>query len=416
MAEHRTVVVGGGIIGVCCALELVRRGCPVTLLERGEIGGAASFGNAGSFFPGHLPINRPGVDGQALRWMLRGTSPIYFAPRVDPALWRWLWVFRRFCTEDHLQHSLRVLAPMGHRSMELARELVRDEGLRCDFREEGCFEVYVTAAGFESGRADAELLRPHGYDPKVMDGDAVREREPALSSAVLGAIHYEGATCNPHRFVTELARRAAERGATILERTEVRELLVHEGRARGVRTADGTTVEADTVLLATGVYSRALQEKLGWRLPLQPAKGYHRDSRVESGGAPALRVPCLLGESLIFCTPLGDTVRFAGTLEFSGLNHRIRAPRLEQLHAGARRYFNEVGSGGITSEWCGLRPCLPDGLPAIGWAPSPRGLFVAGGHAMMGLTLGPVTGRLAAESILDDRPSFDLRPLRVDRF
>lgn len=416
MAEHRTVVVGGGIIGVCCAHELVRRGGAVTLVERDDVGGAASFGNAGSFAPGHLPINRPGVDRQALRWMLRSTSPIYFAPRVDPALWRWLWSFRRYCTLHHLDHSLRVLAPLGRRSLELAEQLVCEEGLQCDFRADGYYEVYATERGLKGGWWAAELLRPFGYDPEVLDGDAMREREPALSAAVVGGIRHEGAICNPHRFVTGLARRARERGATLLTGNGVRQVLVRDGRAQGVRLEDGRTIEADTVLLATGVYSRELAEGLGFSLPLQPAKGYHRDSNVEDGGAPALRVPCLLGESLIYCTPLAGFVRFAGTLEFSGLNHDKRASRLQQLHVGAQRYFREVGGGGITSEWCGLRPCLPDGLPVIGWAPAPRGVFVANGHAMMGLTLGPITGRLAAEAILEDRPSFDLHPLRVDRF
>jgi len=184
----------------------------------------------------------------------------------------------------------------------------------------------------------------------------------------------------------------------------------------GLGLDGGETIEADTVLLATGVYSRRLLTDLGVDLPLQPAKGYHRDATPGDGSLPRLSVSLLLGESLIFCSPMGEFVRLAGTIEFSGLNHEIRRARLDQLTRGARNYFREVGEDGTRSEWCGLRPCLPDGLPAVGHVSGIEGLFLANGHAMMGLTLGPVTGELVAQSILDGKTSFDLGPLRAERF
>ena len=119
---------------------------------------------------------------------------------------------------------------------------------------------------------------------------------------------------------------------------------------------------------------------------------------------------------MVFCTPMNGFVRFAGTLEFSGVNHEIRRPRLEQLTKAAGRYLNTMENATVRSEWCGLRPCLPDGLPAVGPLPRYPGLFLATGHAMMGLTLGPVTGKLIAECILDGSASLDIRALRPERF
>jgi D-amino-acid dehydrogenase len=416
MADHHTIIVGGGVIGISCAHELARRGSRVTVLERDEVAGAASYGNAGALAPGHGPINGPGRVVQALRSMLRPTSPLYVAPRVDPALIRWLWSFRAHCTARHVERSLEFFGPAGHRSAEAFRRNVREEGIDCAFRDQGFLDVYLSERGLREGQEEADGARRHGYDFPRLSGDEVREREPAFTSAVRGAIWIrEGVTCDPHRYVTGLAARAEERGATIRAGVAVEEILVGGGRARGVRTGGGETLEADTVLLATGVYSQHLLRSLRLGLPLQAAKGYHRDTAPADGEALFVNTPCRLVENAIFCNPVGDFVRFAGTLEFSGVNHVLRRGRLEQLDRGARPYLRLPEGGEVRSEWCGLRPCLPDGLPAIGWV-GVEGLFVATGHAMMGLTLGPITAELAVETILDGHPSMDLQAVRPDRF
>ena len=139
-----------------------------------------------------------------------------------------------------------------------------------------------------------------------------------------------------------------------------------DGRVRGVRTNSGELIEADCVVLTTGAYSSSLLRKLGVTFPLQAAKGYHRDCEAGPGRPPLLRSACVLRENMVFCTPMNGFVRFAGTLEFSGVNHEIRRPRLEQLTQAASRYLGTMQNVAIPSEWCGLRPCLPDGLPAVG--------------------------------------------------
>jgi D-amino-acid dehydrogenase len=124
----------------------------------------------------------------------------------------------------------------------------------------------------------------------------------------------------------------------------------------------------------------------------------------------------MLGETSVFCTPMGGSVRFAGTLEFSGVNHDMRPARLEQLNKAAKRYLSGVGDIEYRSEWCGLRPCLPDGLPAVGPVPNHPDVILATGHAMLGLTLGPVTGKVVAEYLLDGAPTKDVRALSPGRF
>jgi D-amino-acid dehydrogenase len=405
------------VVGVCCAYYLALRGASVTVLEREELGRAASFGNAGLISPGHPPINRPGRVRQALHSLGDRLSPLYVQPRWDPSLIRWLWAFRRFCTDAHVEHAMRAIAPLGLRTTSLFDELVSGEGLDCGYRRSGYLEVFDTEAGLASGRAEARVVERHGFAPEYLSGAALREREPLLGPGVTGGwAHDEGMIVDPYRFVLEMADRADRRGALIRSGTDVREIRSERGRVAGVRTASGEFVEADAVVLATGAYSPELMASLGCPLPIQPAKGYHADRARDDPRTPNLRVPCLLGERAVFCSPMDDRVRFAGTLEFSGLNLDLRRDRLRQLDAAARRYFTSPDLSDPVSEWCGLRPCTPDGLPAIGSVPGYAGAYVATGHAMLGLTLGPVTGSLLADMVIGGAASPGIEAFRPERF
>jgi len=415
--DRHTVIIGGGVIGVCCAYYLAKRGARVTVIERDQIGKAASFGNAGSITPDHPPINKPGRVRQALKSFFHPLNPLYVAPTPDPALARWLWIFSRTCTERHLEHAMAALAPLGRTTRLLFDELIENEKLKCYFRGDGYYEVYLTERGWESAREESAMVSRFGFHPEVMSGGALREREPALNDRVAGGVfHPEAASVNPYQFVLEMAQRARDYGAQFLTGCEVTAVRASSGEVWSVETRRGEILESSAVVLAGGAYSVPLLRKLGIDFPLQPAKGYHRDCTPVAGGPELLRHPCVLGENMVFCTPMDGFVRFAGTLEFSGVNHEIRRPRLEQITRASARYLNTAASAVIQSEWCGLRPCLPDGLPAIGPLARFPGLFVATGHAMMGLTLGPVTGKLVAECVLDSKPSLDISAFTPNRF
>jgi D-amino-acid dehydrogenase len=204
------------------------------------------------------------------------------------------------------------------------------------------------------------------------------------------------------------------------------EVIAGRGRVRGVLVEGGDTVLANAVVLATGAYSLHLARSFGLRLPIQPAKGYHRDLPVDGDGAPPLGITAMLGERYVFCTPMGGILRLAGTLELSGLNHRIVESRVDNLQDSAVRYVRGLVDKTSCDDWVGLRPVTPDGLPMVGPVPGLDGLFLANGHATVGLTLGPVTGKLLAGWILEGDaprvapvagdPPVDLVALRPDRF
>lgn len=418
LSSPKVVIVGGGIMGVSTAYFLAKGGADVTLLERAHIGAGASSGNAGTIAVGHPPLNRPGRVAQAIRQMLDPASPLYVPPRLDPKLWRWLAGFARYCTDDHVEHCMGVMAPLGHRAVEAFGEIFDEERIECEYQAKGYYEVCATEAGLATARHEADIIRAHGYDPEVVDGDEMRRREPALGESVGAVFYRESASLDPALFLTRLAKAGEARGLTIEEGVLVRSIRGRGGRAQGVEwVRDGQmyTTDADHVVLATGAYSRRLLRGWGRLLPVQPGKGYHRDVDIGPNGAPRLQQACVLAESSVFCTPLDTVVRFAGTMEFSGENDRLRPERLQQLTTAARARFPDMGTARPRSQWCGLRPMSVDGLPIVGRVGGVEGLSVATGHGMLGLTLGPVTGSLIARDILfQEAPPRELSPTRFD--
>jgi len=411
------VIVGGGVIGLCCARSLARRGVPVLVLERGEIGRGASFGNAGTVSPGHPPINAPGRWRELIRSMFDPLSPLYIPPRLDPGLWRWLFSFARHCSQSHVDHCRDVLAPLARVTPSLHDEIADEaKDPELGYVDDGYLEIFRTAGGGATAEHEASFARGQGFTALSLDGDELRDREPALSASVRGGFHYpEARSLDPYAFLLAVADDARGHGARLVEGVGVEAVVTEAGRARGVRTAEGT-VDGSAVILATGAYSPDLYRVLGCPLPVTPAKGYHVDRPFGDPGTPALDTACLLVETSVFCTPMPGRLRLAGTLEFSGINDRLRRRRLDQLTRGARPFLEELREGPASSEWCGLRPCTPDGLPVVGPLPGWRGVYAATGHAMLGLTFGPVTGEIMADLVIDGEASMPIEGMDPGRF
>lgn len=414
MGEGRTIVLGAGIVGLSAAYFLARRGERVSVVERDRIGEGASSGNAGIIAPGHPPLPRPGLPGQALKLLFNRANPLFIPPRPDPGLLAWLVRFLRACSASNYDRSLAVLAGIGLEAGACVRELIERERLDCEYHPTGWLEVFRTGEALAHARETAEVLRPRGYRVDELSGEELRRAEPAYRDGVAGALHFrDSAFAHPRKFVRGLARKVEELGVELHSETEAARIRIEARRFAAIELGNGRRLDGSRLVLAAGAWSAPLARSIGVRLPMQAGKGYHMDL---TGLALRPGTTSVLAETFVAVTPLGNGLRLAGTVELSGLDTKVSRVRLERLRAGARDYLSGIDGATVEATWCGLRPMTADGLPAIGWAPGVDGVFVATGHAMMGFLLGPLTGRLAAEVLLDGRASLDLEPFRVDRF
>lgn len=409
------LIIGGGVIGVCAAYYLVKRGREVTVIDQAEIGSGSSYGNAGLIVPSEvLPLPGPGVLTQGLKWLLDVESPFYIKPRIDRELLRWLWGFRAHCNKASVDRAIAALKALGGMSVQLYENIVAEERLACQYQQAGMLMLYKSDHGFQEGAAEAEQLKEHGIPLTVLDGDGARQLEPALSSHVAGGIyHLRDAHLNPAQFVHGLAGRVQEGGGTLRPHCELLGFELKGGEITAVQTTRGE-YRPGQVILAAGSWSSRLARDLRWRLPIQPAKGY---SITVDEPAESPQIPLILSEVKVAVTPLSPQLRFAGTLELAGLDLSINRRRVQAILRNAGTYLRHDPLTLPPVEiWRGLRPVTPDGLPIIGRAPTPSNLIVAAGHATLGMSLGPATGKLVAQIATGDSPEIDLRPLRVERF
>jgi len=417
MKSHTEIlVIGGGSVGVCSAYYLNAAGKEVTLVDKGEICSGCSYGNGGLVVPSHsIPLAAPGVVLKSLKWMLNPESPFYIKPRLDRDLFFWLWNFRKACTKKHLQRATPILCEMNMASVALFDALADLEDLDFDYEKKGTITVYKTAKGLDAAARDAAFLNETGIEAKVIGADEIQALNPGIQTLAAGGIYFpEDAHLVPHRFVGGLADLASRNGVQIQANTEVLSLGTANDRVTSVVTTRGD-FEAEQVVLAGGSWSSGIARDLNINLPIQPAKGY---SITFKRPDVCLTTPCSLGEAKVGVTPMGDMLRFAGTLELGGLDFSINQRRVQAILKAVPEYFPGLNPDEleVMEVWRGLRPCTPDGVPFLGRSGVYENLIVAAGHAMIGISLGPITGKLVADLVTEQRLSIDLTGLNLERF
>ena len=402
----RVTVVGAGAVGAACAYELQAAGAQVTVIERGSgWAWACSYGNAGLIVPSHAgPLAARQDLPSAVRWLLRPDSPFSVRPRA--AIVPWLARLAQSTLPGPARRCQDVVRSLAVESLEMFKDYAAT-GIEFDLRHDGMLQVYETERAFEHGCEEAAAGAVAGLPGEVLDAAAARAAEPALRG-VAGAVRYPSeAQCEPQRFVEAVGEAALAKGAVLHDRTDV--LSLRDAR---VLTTHGP-VEADAIVVAAGAWTPQLVRELGPRLPVEAGKGYAIDLE-RTPQAP--RTPLILHEARVAVTPFADRVRLAGTLQLAGLDLSVDRRRVEAIWAAAQRQLTPESIGGERREvWRGLRPCAPDGLPIVGRLPRRPEVIVATGHAQLGLTLAPVTGRIVAE-LLRGETRADARTLSPSRF
>jgi len=388
----------------------------VTVIDKGELCSGCSFANAGLITPSHcVPLAAPGTFAKVIKWTLNPNSPFHLKVRMDPELFTWLWKFYRACNKKHLKKSMPVIRDLSLASLDLFEQFAHEQGLDIHFKQKGLLMVYKTSKGFKEGVHEAKLVQSIGIEAEILSPAELTAREPTVATDMSGGVYYpQDAHIDPLKFVRKLAQNIEVNGGHIQTSTNVTGFDLTGRNVTAVKTTRGD-FSARQIVIASGAWSNALARRLNVKLPLQAAKGYsitvQRPKRC-----PAL--PLLLAEAKIAVTPLGELLRFGGTLELAGLDLSMNMRRINAILDKLPLYLPAVDSGDIERAelWCSLRPCTPDGLPYLGRPPQFDNLTIAAGHGMIGLSLGPITGKLVAQLVTNQKTSIDLQPLRIDRF
>jgi D-amino-acid dehydrogenase len=409
MSKH-ILIVGGGVIGLCTAYYAAERGHRVTVCDRGaETDLGCSYGNAGMITPSHfVPLAAPGAIRLALKWMWNPESPFYLRPRFDRSLIEWAWKFYRAATVNHVLQSSPLLLHLNLAGRECFVNLAREWGDAFTLEQKGIVMLCNTDEGLEHEVATAKFARELGLPVEILNPKEIAAMEPSLRLTVAGGIYFpKDAYLAPGRFMAALIQRLRDRGVELQWNTEAR-LRVSGQRVESDR-------KANEYVICGGAWSSNIARDLQLHLPMQAGKGYSLTlQNPKRTPAHAL----ILSEARVAVTPMGEALRFGGTMEITGTDLSINPARVRGIVNSVPRYLPDFNAGDFkdVKPWAGLRPCSPDGLPYIGRFKRYSNLSVATGHAMMGLSLGPITGKLMNEVLADEKTSIAIEELSPDRY
>ena len=409
------VILGGGVIGLSAAAECARRGHRVTVIERAPERRGASLGNAGMIVPSHfIPLAAPGMVALGLKWMWNPESPFYIKPRLNWDLAMWALRFWRASTREHVELSAPLLRDLHLASREAYAQLA-EEGEDFGLVQKGLLMLCKTQRALDEEAHTGTKARELGVPAEVLDAREAAAFDPGVTMDVAGAVYFpKDCHLQPERYVAALVRRLRAADSELVDDVEVIGWRRDGARLAAVRTTRGE-IGGDEFILAGGAWSSGLVRELGLRLPMQAGKGYSVTvpNPVE---LPQLCSVCT--EARVAVTPMGGALRFGGTMEIAGLNEDINPRRVAGILKAVPQYFPKFRPEHFEGiqPWRGLRPCSPDGLPYLGRTHAASNLIIATGHAMMGLSLAPVTGQLAAQLVDHEPPRFDLTLLKPDRY
>lgn len=410
------LIVGGGIIGLSVAYYALRRGHRVIVLERGAPDhDCCSLGNAGLVTPSHfVPLAAPGMVSLGLRMMLNPEGPFAIRPRLNLDLLRWGAAFCLAANAGHVVRSAPLLRDLNLASRRLYEELAHEIG---DFGmvKRGLLMLCKTDRALRHESGVAAEARKLGLTADVLTLEEAARLDPGVRMDIAGAVHFaDDCHLSPMRVMAHLASGVEKLGGEIRWRCEVTGWRASRGRIDAARTNLGVA-QADEYVIAGGAWSTSIAKELALRLPMQAGKG-HSITLPHPRQLP--RLCSILTEARVAVTPMGGSLRFGGTMEVTGLDTTINHRRVNGILKAIPQYFPDFCAADFEGvpAWSGLRPCSPDGLPYIGRFQDYTNLSVATGHAMLGVSLGPITGMLMAEVLSDEKPGIDLALLSPDRY
>ena len=410
-------IIGGGIIGLSSAWFLQKEGFEVTVIDRTDLSDGASHGNAGMIVPSHfVPLASPGVVSKGIKWMFNSKSPFFVKPRLNSELTQWLWKFYRSCTVNNVENSVALLKDFNEQSKALYKNFAEKEGFEFCFEENGLLMLFKDSHTGEEEIQIAEQAKELGLEVEILNKEEVQLKEKKLKTDVAGGVFYKGDThLYPNKFIMEMVNHLKKADVRFITQKEVVDFNTSNGKVESLLLQNGDIEKIDQLVIAAGSWSAKLLKKIGIKILLQDGKGYSL-TLVDPKMKPTY--PTILSEGKVAMTPMGNDLRVGGTLEISNFDPRINQNRLQGIVESVPRYFPdfEIQKSELDKVWHGFRPCTPDGLPYLGKSHKFDNITIATGHAMMGMSLGPATGRIVSQIILNRKTDLDLRLMNPDRF
>jgi D-amino-acid dehydrogenase len=411
--RYDVLVIGAGIVGTSVGAELARRGSKVCLIDKNQIGKGCSYGNAGWMTPCFaMPLPMPGMLVKSMKWLLDPASPLYIKPSASLDLARWLFEFLKAMNEKQARRSVENLVILSQKSLQ-EYEKLSETYPEIRFEKKGLLMVSQTSDGVRAAQEELDYVSKYGVSGRMLSADGIKELEPALTKSLRGGVFFENeAMAEPYLVVQAQAEEIRKNGGEIFENCEFQEMEFTSGKVDKIKTSQGEFI-ADSVVVATGSWTKQLAHYLQLRIPILGGKGYAMI-------LPPLKIqprhPIMLIEKKIAITPRESSLRIAGTLELVDQDFSITHRRVENIKSGAREILDLPDQLQVQELWAGLRPCTPDGVPLIGFHKSIKNLVIAAGHQMLGLQSGAGTGLMVAD-LIEGKPAFvDSQIFNPNRF
>jgi len=406
-------IIGAGIVGISCALNLQRLGLKVTVFDREGPAAGTSFGNGGVLAScGVVPVNAPGLGKNAPAMLLDRDSPLFLRWSYLPKMLSWLLRYSANANPKQTRHVARALTTILHDSLEQHQALASGTGAEKWLKATDYVFFYEDRKAFEKDAYGWGLRKEMGFNWQELEGDEVNDYDPIFQGTRNFAVRFKnhGIITDPGKYVTALADHFQNQGGKLVI-AEVDDVLLEDGKVRAVQTTAGEIACSD-VVLAAGVWSKPLAEKLGLKVPMETERGYHIEL-INPSVMP--RSPIMLVSGKFVITPMEGRIRCAGIVEFGGLKAPASNGPIELLKRQIHAAIPGIKYDRI-EEWMGHRPAPVDSIPFIGPIRMVPGAWTAFGHHHIGLTGGPKTGRMLADMIIGQPGNHDMQPYEPSRF
>ena len=412
-SPKHVVIIGAGMVGLSVAWFLQEYGVNVTVFDRKGVAAGSSWGNAGWISPGlATPLPEASVLRYGIKSLLRADAPLYIPPAFDVSLVNFLVKFARRCNDRDWRRAMDAYIPLNNAAID-AFDVLHLVNSTLEVKKAPIMAAFRRRDDAKNLLEELEMINRAGQPVKteMLGGEELRASIPQLSSVVDFGIRIDGQRyIDPGYFTTQLGTLVESRGATIETNKDVVS-ITREGGVVAIRTADGDQISGDAAVVAVGAWMDKLAKPLGVKMSVKAGRGYSFLLPTTEAVPSPIYFPAIR----VACTPIGvNSLRVAGTMEFRKPDAKLDPARIASIVRSSTPLLTGVDWNLKSNEWVGPRPVTADGMPLIGES-RVRGVFIAGGHGMWGITLGPATGKLLASQIVTGDVPEEFRPFNPTR-